>query len=94
MFGMDFIFNDIPDKLDPFDYEAFAASPIAFVTGVSDVETGKPVYFSKEAAEITEQGSVTFVNPGALSHPFYGQPTYAYIVIEKGRIFPKIVPVV
>ena len=51
MFGMDFIFNDIPDKLDPFDYQAFAASPIAFVTGVSDVETGKPTYFSKEAIQ-------------------------------------------
>lgn len=49
MFGMDFIFNDIPNKLDLFDYDAFAASPIAFVTGVSDVETGKPAYFSKEA---------------------------------------------
>ena len=49
MFGMDFIFNDIPNQLDLFDYDAFAASPIAFVTGVSDVETGKPAYFSKEA---------------------------------------------
>lgn len=51
-------------------------------------------YGHTHAAEITERDGVTFVNPGALSHPFYGQPTYAYIVIEKGRIFPKIVPVV
>lgn len=27
MFGMDFIFDEIPHRLDPFDYTAFLASP-------------------------------------------------------------------
>lgn len=49
MFGMDFIFDEIPNRLDPFDYEAFLASPIEFVTGVTDIETGLPVYFDKSA---------------------------------------------
>lgn len=49
MFGMDFLFEEIPNRLDPFDYAAFLASPIAFVAGVTDVETGKPAYFGKEA---------------------------------------------
>ena len=47
MFGMDFIFNEIPEKLDPFDYEAFNRNPCTFLVGVTDVETGKPVYFDK-----------------------------------------------
>lgn len=47
-FGMDFIFNEIPDKLDPFDFDAFYASPCRFYAGVTDVETGKPVFFGKE----------------------------------------------
>ena len=49
MFGMDFIFDEIPHKLIPFDYDAFFASPIEFWVGATDVETGKPVYFSKDA---------------------------------------------
>lgn len=50
MFGMDFIFNEIPNSLDPFDYEALRASPVEFYMGVTDVQTGKPVYFPKEYA--------------------------------------------
>lgn len=48
MFGMDFLFEEIPDKLDPFDYDGFHESPMEFVTGVTDVKTGEPVYFTKE----------------------------------------------
>ena len=46
-FGMDFIFGEIPNKLDPFDWEAFYASPCAFYAGVTDVETGRAVFFGK-----------------------------------------------
>lgn len=48
MFGMDFIFREIPERLDPFDFAAFQASPIEFYAGVTDLETGAPVYFGKE----------------------------------------------
>lgn len=48
MFGMDFLFDEIPERLEPFDYETFHASPCAFYAGVTDVNTGKPVYFGKE----------------------------------------------
>lgn len=47
MFNMDFIFDEIANHLDPFDYDAFFASPMEFVTGVTDVHTGRPVYFDK-----------------------------------------------
>lgn len=49
VFGMDFIFDEIPSRLDPFDYEAFLRSPCEFVAGVTDVKTGLPAYFGKEA---------------------------------------------
>jgi predicted patatin/cPLA2 family phospholipase len=45
VFGMDFIFHEIPDCLLPFDYDAMAANPTEFVVGVTDVQTGKPFYF-------------------------------------------------
>ena len=48
LFGMDFIFDEIPHKLDLFDYETFHSVPTEFVTGVTDVLTGSPVYFGKE----------------------------------------------
>ena len=47
VFGMDFIFGVIPQELDPFDFEAFWASPCQFRAGVTDVETGQAVYFTQ-----------------------------------------------
>ena len=56
LFGMDFIFNEIPNMLDPFDYQAFADCPCAFEVGVTDVKTGKPAYLDKKTME---QGDFT-----------------------------------
>ncbi len=39
-----FCFHDIPEKLDPYDYEAFKNSKTRFFVGCSNVETGKAVY--------------------------------------------------
>ncbi len=50
VFGMDFIFSEIPEKLDVFDQQAFFDSPIEFVVGVTAVETGRPVFFGKQAS--------------------------------------------
>ena len=47
-FGMDFIFGEIPNRLDPFDLQAFLASPIQYYAGVTDIFTGETVYFGKE----------------------------------------------
>jgi predicted patatin/cPLA2 family phospholipase len=46
-FGLDFIYNDIPNNLVPFDTETFLASPSRFVTVCTDCATGKAVYFEK-----------------------------------------------
>lgn len=48
VFGMDFIFDEIPHKLDMFDYDTFLSSPCQFVAGVTDVETGESVYYDKQ----------------------------------------------
>lgn len=47
LFGMDFLFKTVPEELEPFDYDAFMQNPTEFVLGVTDVETGRPVYFNK-----------------------------------------------
>lgn len=48
LFGMDFLFDEIPNKLVPFDMDTFINGPEQFVIVATDCETGDPVYFEKE----------------------------------------------
>ena len=43
-FNLDFIYDQIPNVLLPFDYDAFAAFPGEVVAVVTNMETGKPEY--------------------------------------------------
>ena len=52
VFGMDFIFHEIPDRLLPFDYEAMSKNPTEFVVGVTDVLTGQPFYFTNPKTDM------------------------------------------
>ncbi len=47
LFGMDFIFDDIPNKLDKFDWESFKKSKTKLTVVATDCISGKPKYFSK-----------------------------------------------
>ena len=44
LYGVDFCYKEIPDKLDIFDRKAFAENPMKFYVGTTDVTTGLPVY--------------------------------------------------
>ena len=44
LYGADFCYRELPDELDVFDRKAFAANPMEFYAGATDVETGKCVY--------------------------------------------------
>lgn len=50
-FGLDFIFGDIPNRLDPFDYKTFYDSPGVFRIGATNCLSGEVEYFDKQ--EIT-----------------------------------------
>ena len=43
-FGLEFAYETIPNKLVPFDYDAFAAFPGEVEAVVTDLVTGKPAY--------------------------------------------------
>ncbi|MGD7008987.1 patatin-like phospholipase family protein [Metabacillus sp. 84] len=47
LFGMDYIFDEIPNRLVPFDFEAFTKNTEQLVIGATDCTTGKAVYFTK-----------------------------------------------
>lgn len=54
LFGADFCYDEIPRRLDLFDYDAFAANPMEFHVVCTDVETGKAVYYQLHSAENEE----------------------------------------
>src|SRR3712207_8881556 len=47
IFGIKFIYDEIPNKLEPFDYEAFNNASEKFIIGTTNCNTGKTVYFEK-----------------------------------------------
>lgn len=44
IYNREFCYNEVPLKLDPFDFEAFEANPMAFYIVCTDIETGKAFY--------------------------------------------------
>lgn len=47
LFGMDLIFNEIPNQLVPFNYSNFHNATEEFVVGATDCMTGEAIYFEK-----------------------------------------------
>ncbi|MDB4868838.1 MAG: patatin family protein [Cohnella sp.] len=52
LFGMDFIFGEIPTSLVPFDFQTFHEATEEFVVGTTNIATGKPLYFSKSEEDL------------------------------------------
>lgn len=53
LFGMDFIFDEIPNTLVPFDVDTLMQKPEEFVIVATDCETGEPAYFKKRDYDAT-----------------------------------------
>lgn len=51
IFGADFCYHELPEKLDPFDVEAFQKNPMEFYVGATDVQTGRCVYHKCETGQ-------------------------------------------
>ncbi len=70
LFGMDFVFNEIPNRLEPFDYETFYQSNQSYFIGTTDCVTGQPVYFDAKKSPpdlilkaLMASSSLPFVSP-------------------------------
>ncbi|HEX7066427.1 MAG TPA: patatin family protein [Bacillales bacterium] len=48
LFGMDLIFDKIPNELVPFDFGTFRNAKERFVVGTTDCRTGQAVYYDKD----------------------------------------------
>ncbi len=51
LYGADFCYNQLPNTLDPFDYESYRANPMEFYCVASDCRTGEPVYKKLESCD-------------------------------------------
>ncbi|WP_078427094.1 patatin-like phospholipase family protein [Alkalihalobacterium alkalinitrilicum] len=86
LFGMDFLFDEIPNKIVPFDYETFKKGPEQFVVGATDCETGEPLYFNKQQYN----NDILTIIRASSSLPFVA-PTVAYrgkTLLDGGIIDP------
>lgn len=54
LYGVDFCYRQIPDRLDVFDRKAFSENPMEFYVGATDVLTGKAVYHKCENCDETD----------------------------------------
>ncbi len=67
LFGMDFIFKDIPEKMDLFDNKTFNNSNQKFVVVTTDCKTGNARYFYKDEIKelsevLTASSSLPFIS--------------------------------
>ncbi len=79
LFGTDFCYYEIPDKLDLFDVETFEKNPMAFYLVCTDMETGEPVYH--QCTSTRNPGEMEWIRASS-SLPFVAKP-----VELDGRIY-------
>ena len=58
-----FCYHDIPERLDPLDYDAFVANPTRFYVGCSNLETGEAEYL--ECTDMRNPADVNKVRASA-----------------------------
>lgn len=51
LFGADFCYHELPEKLDLFDIRTFEENPLEFYLVCTDVETGQPYYYKCSKAD-------------------------------------------
>ncbi len=73
LFGMDFIFDVLPNRLVPFDYDSFYSNKGTFVVATTDMVSGKPVYYD----QFPDRNSLLQVIRASSSLPFLA-PSISY----------------
>ena len=68
LFGMEFVFHEIPQKHIFWDWEMFREQSIRFLSGAIDCETGQTVWFEKDCLSpqieaVMASCSIPFVSP-------------------------------
>ncbi len=80
LFGAKFAYEEIPNKLIPFDYHTFEQSPQRFVTVATDCATGQAVYLKNDTTE--HKAHMIQAIRASASMPFLSKP----VSIENMRL--------
>jgi predicted patatin/cPLA2 family phospholipase len=72
LFSAGFAYEDIPQKLIPFDYHAFEQSPQRFVVVATDCTTGQAVYLKNDTPE--HKANMIRAIRASASMPFVSRP--------------------
>ena len=73
LFGMDFIFNTLPNQLVPFDFGTFRSSVQRFVVTATDCKTGRAVYYAKDRLD---DAALLVALKAGCSLPFLQKPVH------------------
>ncbi len=86
LFGADFCYRELPEELDPFDRETFAANPMEFWVGAADVRTGRILY---HRCDNGDRRDVEWIRASA-SMPLVSRPVEAegYLLLDGGIVEP------
>lgn len=76
LYGASFCYEEVPQRLDPFDYEAYARNPMPFWVVCTDVDTGEAVY---HRCDRVEGGEMDWIRASA------SMPLAAHPVILDGK---------
>ncbi|WP_096200631.1 patatin-like phospholipase family protein [Bacillus sp. FJAT-45350] len=86
LFGMDFLFDEIPNKVVPFDFDTFLNGKERFSVGTTDCYTGEATYFEKN-----EHGdNMLQIIRASSSLPFIAPPVHydGKVLLDGGLIDP------
>jgi predicted patatin/cPLA2 family phospholipase len=86
IFGMNLIFDEIPNKLYPLDYETLRKSKQKFIICATNGLNGRPEYFDKDSCD-----DIAMVIRASSSLPFVSQPVnYKGMILLDGGISDPI----
>lgn len=82
LYGADFCYNQLPNKLDLFDYETYKSNPTEFYVVASDAKTGLPLY---KKLETCNESDLTWMRASA-SMPLVSKPVKidGYTLLDGG----------
>jgi len=72
LFSAQFAYEEIPNKLNPFDYQTFGKSPQRFIVVATDCTTGQAVYLKNDTKEHID--NITQAIRASASMPFVSKP--------------------
>jgi predicted patatin/cPLA2 family phospholipase len=86
MFGMDFLFDEVPNHIVPFDFETFEMTKQKFLIGTMDCYTGEAIYFNKQQ----RKEDILKIIRASSSIPFIARPVEydGRLLLDGGLVDP------